>query len=304
MKNLSTLILILGLGLVGYAGWLYVGETTAAPTATPTADVAIPAPGLATAAPPRSIDPVDRPALATQPPAPYPPALFIARERRDIRPAAINETGFEPTTRDVTTFEEGVRRVGLYDGGQGDTPRPVIVLFHGAARDELSMIDMWDSTADAHGLLLLSVKSLGERWDPSIDDRPLIAAALAHAENTIPIDHDRIFLFGHSNGSRHAQFLANRVDGPWRAVATHAGTLATDLMQPRVAGGPPIRHYLGTSDHLFPTDEARVAAETLADMGHRSELMVLPTHTHWFYSIGPRIATDAWLWFNFTTETD
>ncbi|MEJ6390399.1 alpha/beta hydrolase [Gymnodinialimonas ulvae] len=294
MKNLSTLILVLGLALVGYAGWLYVGETSAAPDAAQAAAVNAAQNTAETPAPDSA------PTLATAPPAPYPPALYITRERRDLEAEASDGSDYTPEVRDVTTLRirNGLRlrRVGLYDGGQGEVARPVIILFHGAARDELSMIDMWDDVADANGLLLVSLKSADTRWDLGTDERPLIAAALTQAEATIPIDRDRMFLFGHSNGSIYAQFLAHRADGPWRAVATHAGTLPAEGMRLR-DDGPPIRHYLGAYDHIFPMEEARAAALTLSEHGHRSELMVIPLHNHWFYNAGPRIARDAWAWF-------
>lgn len=293
MKHLSTLVLVLGLALVGYAGWLYVGETSAAPDAAQNAAVNAVQTTAETPAP----------TLATAPPAPYPPAFYITRDRRDLRGAPFDGTDYTPTVRDVTTLRirDGLRmrRVGLYDGGQGDVARPVIILFHGAGRDELSMIDMWDDVADAHGLLLVSLKSAGARWDFEADERPLIAAALAQAEAMIPVDRDRMFLFGHSNGSIYAQFMANRANGPWRAVATHAGTFPADGLRPR-DNGPPVRHYLGSSDRIFPTHDARVAAETFAEMGHRSEFLVIPEHSHWFYNAGPAIAADAWAWFEVT----
>lgn len=299
MKHLSTLILALGLALVGYAGWLYVGETSAAPDAVQNAGSNAVQNTAETPAP--NATPAPTPTLATAPPAPYPPAFYITRDRRDLEAEASDGSDYTPVVRDVTTLRlsdgQRMRRVGLYDGGHGDALRPVIVLFHGAARDEMSMIDMWDDVADANGLLLVSLKSADIRWDFGIDERPLIAAALAQAEATIPLDRDRIFLFGHSNGSIYAQFLAHRTDGPWRAVATHAGTLSVEDMHPR-NDGPPIRHYLGAYDHLFPIEEARTAALTLSEHGHRSELMVIPLHNHWFYNAGPRIARDAWAWFD------
>ena len=273
MQRLASLVLVLGIALMGYAAWLYVGETHAAP------DIA----------------------LATSAPTPHPPAAYITRDRADLRPAPFDGTDYTPTVRNVTThrIRDGLtmRRFSLYDGGQGTDPRPVVVLFHGASRDELSMIDMWDDVADANGLLLVSLKSPGGTWDTEADERPLIAAALAQAETSIPVDRDRIFLFGHSAGAIYTQFLANRGPGPWRAAAAHAGTLHPAWMRPN-ADAPPIRHYIGSSDGIFPTHDARVSAETLAEMGHRSDFMVIPQHSHWFYIGGPAIARDAWAWFD------
>lgn len=228
------------------------------------------------------------------------PASYTLTERRDLRPRLPSEFDYTPQVRDVATFRivEGLslRRLSLYDGGSGTAPRPVVILFHGASRDELSMIDMWDDTADAHGLLLLSLKSNGATWDPNTDERAVLARALDLVAADYPIDFSRIFVFGHSAGSIYAQMLANRLPGPWLAVAGHGGTVPDTWLEPRDAA-PPVRHYLGSSDGLFPPATARQSAEALSRMGHRSELIIIPSHTHWFYVGGPAIAEDAWQWF-------
>lgn len=228
------------------------------------------------------------------------PASFTEITREDLRPAAPASLDYTPQVREVTTYRmiDGLRlrRAAVYDGGTGPTARPVVILFHGASRDELSMIDMWDDTADAHGLILISLKSDGGTWDPNTDDTDLLARALDAAGADFPIDRNRMFLFGHSAGSIYAQLLANRADGPWIAVAGHAGTLPAHWILPR-NDAPPIRHYLGSSDGIFAPHDARQSAENLAQMGHFSELILIPGHTHWFYEGGPAIAEDAWRWF-------
>ncbi|WP_044007100.1 alpha/beta hydrolase [Jannaschia sp. CCS1] len=228
------------------------------------------------------------------------PAGFIETERADLRPRAPTSLNYTPQVRDVITYRMvdglSLRRASAYDGGQGPVPRPVVVLFHGASRDELSMIDMWDETARTHGLVLISLKSGGPSWDPNTDDTDVLARALDAAEADIPIDRSRMFLFGHSAGSIYAQLLANRADGPWLAVAGHGGTLPALWVQARDAA-PPMRHYLGSSDGLFAPYDARQSSEVLAAAGHHSELVLIPGHTHWFYEGGPAIAEDAWLWF-------
>ncbi len=238
---------------------------------------------------------------AAQPRRPDLPASYTALERNDLRPPLPVDVSYSPVVRDVTSYRmvEGlatVRRASIYDGGTGTEPRPVVVLLHGANRDELSMIDMWDDTADAHGLLLVSLKSDGARWDPNNDDSGLIARALDLAAEDYPIDRERVFMFGHSSGSIYAQLLANRYDGPWVAVAGHAGFVPEGWLIPQ-DNAPAIRHYLGSFDRLFPLADARQSGQALADMGHFTELVVIQGHTHWFYEGGPQIAEDAWLWF-------
>ena len=283
------------LGLIGAAGWAYMSDH-AELSLDDLVSVVVPdpAPGNVTA-------------LAFTPPAPYPPAQLILSERPDLRPAPPRNAEYEPTVRDVTTYQfrdgRSLRRATVYDGATGAEPRPVIVLFHGAGRDELSMIDMWDDVADAHGLLLLSLKSEGATWPFRDNESDVIAQALSLAEADVPIDRDRLFLFGHSDGAIYAQRLANGFPGSWRAVAAHAGTLPVDWVEDRIAGAP-IRHYLGSIDGIFATHDARLSAEAFAANGHHYEFQLIPQHTHWFYTGGPAIAADAWQWFETMSAAD
>lgn len=241
------------------------------------------------------------PAIATpQIERPNLPASASEVSRPDLRPSLPEVFDYTPQVGDVATYRMrdglSLRRFSVFDGGQGAAPRPVVILFHGASRDELSMIDMWDETARAHGLILISLKSNGATWDPGTDDSALLARALATAEADFPIDRAQIFLFGHSAGSIYAQMLANRGDGPWLAVAGHAGTYPArwTATQPVAV---PVRHYLGSSDALFEAEHARQSVQALAGAGHYAELVLIPGHTHWFYEGGPAIAEDAWGWF-------
>lgn len=228
------------------------------------------------------------------------PSGFTEIQRPDLRPSVPGSFDYTPQVQDVRTYRFaegfGLRRASVFDGGQGPIPRPVVVLFHGASRDELSMIDMWDDTARAHGLILLSLKSDGASWDPNTDDTDILARALDAAEEDYPIDRSRMFLFGHSSGSVYAQLLANRADGPWLAVASHGGTLPAHWVQPH-DDAPPIRHYLGSVDGIFATHDARLSGQALAEAGHHADLVMIPSHTHWFYEGGPAFAEDAWRWF-------
>ena len=109
------------------------------------------------------------------------------------------------------------------------------------------------------------------------------------------MDTARVASFRHSRGGIAAQLLANRLDGPWRAVAVHAGTVSATAMQP-VADGPPIRHFLGAMDRTFPYADAVEAGRGIAARGHAYGLVRLERRTHWLYDRSEDIATLAWRW--------
>ncbi len=169
-----------------------------------------------------------------------------------------------------------------------------IVLLHGSQRDGRAMLDMWQSVARSENIALIAPDSLNPRgWSFETDGPDYLEAVLADAASKYAFDPKRVYLFGHSSGAIHALLLANRTEGPWRAVAVHAGGLSEDAVAPR-SGAPDLRLYLGDGDRLFPVDTIRIQAKALARAGHDTELVVIPGHTHWYYVIGPKLAVDAW----------
>lgn len=174
---------------------------------------------------------------------------------------------------------------------------PLIVLFHGAGRNGLSMIDMWKDTADKHGIVLAAPNAPGATW-PLDDFSPTyIDNILETIRQNTAIDPSRTYLFGHSIGAIHAQLLSNKTLGSWRAVAGHGGYAPPDYVSPHPSPAP-FRVYLGEHETEFPVATAPTAGRDLAAKGYRADLVVIPDHTHWFYDIGPQIAEHTWQWFS------
>ncbi len=232
----------------------------------------------------------------------FEPGRFEVVERPDLRPLMPRNPHYEsPLIGGVmteTTFDGLTpRRWQIYaPGGATDEPRPVIVLFHGTNRDGMSMIHMWKRVADAQGLVLIGLNAPSGGWRGDDPDADYLHAVLDQAAARHPIDRDRMFLFGHSAGSIVAQVVGNRVQGPWRGIAGHAGTVNPGWLH-RVTDAPPVRHYLGTADHIFATEAAIAAGQMVAEAGHDHQLVLIPGHSHWFYVGGPMFAADAWAWF-------
>jgi len=214
------------------------------------------------------------------------------------------DDSYRPPENIGTTYPIQVR--GLYGYGlassriwrgfeaESDSPRPAIVLLHGAGRDGRSMLDMWQSvakTADLH--LIAPDASGGTGWSYANDGENFVSAVLKSAMELYNIDTEQIYLFGHSAGGAMAQHIANRTQGPWRVVATHAGFIsAGDVKLNQQAA--PFYMYLGDKDRRFSVPAARATAAALAGAGHEVKLIVIPNHTHWFYKAGPAIAVQIW----------
>jgi predicted esterase len=174
---------------------------------------------------------------------------------------------------------------------------PAIVLLHDEGFDGRSMIDMWHEVAMAEGLVLIAPDMIvpdgaAEPYDPRIAIK-----ALAEAREIYDIDETRVALFGHGAGAEAAQIWANRIAGPWRAVAAHGATLPVDRPQP-VRAGVPLRLYLGSDHPTEPMGRALARATAMARAGHAVELIRMRGHDDWFYDTGERVAADAWPWLS------
>lgn len=177
-----------------------------------------------------------------------------------------------------------------------DGPRPAVLLLHGAGRSGLSMIDMWQATADREGLALIAPDSAGEGWDLRVDPPDLFQAALNEAARRTPMDPARLFVFGHSAGAGLALLFANRLPQAWRAVAVHAGFLGGRAVVP-AEEAPPVLMVVGEHDDATPPSAAMATARALAKAGHEVKVVEILDHTHWFYEIGPTVSRMAWEFF-------
>jgi predicted esterase len=227
---------------------------------------------------------------------------FAVVERPDLRPMLPRQFSYDPprltgVIDQVTPDRDGPRMWQLYLPDRlSPGPAPVVVLLHGANRDGRSMIHMWMQLAADEGVILVALNAPETGWRTDLLNDAFFDAVLDDVAIRHPVDESRIYLFGHSAGSRAAQVVANRQPDRWRAVATHAGTVDPSDLR-RIADGPPIRHYLGTEDHIFDVASATAAGQRAAALGHDHELVLVPGHTHWFYVGGPIFAADAWAWF-------
>lgn len=254
-----------------------------------------------TVVPPDADAPANERVVVASVPATHSAGRFTETDRSDLRPRPAETLEYKPdatataTHRLIRGFQP--RSYSVYDGGAGDAARPVVILFHEAGRTPLSMIDMWQDTADAEGLLLIAIAADETQWSPDEAEAVIVLDMIDDARGRYPVDEGRILLFGHASGAIMAQYLANSILGPWQAAAVHGGTLPLELIRPR-EGAVPIRHYLGGSDATFASYDARLSGQALAEAGHDFDLALIPGHTHWLYVGGPAFAADAWAWFS------
>jgi predicted esterase len=242
--------------------------------------------------------------LAAPPQSAAPAALVMpARQGTPLQgqfstdTAQFGPTAPTPTTATTHLMWQGtvLRRWHAYlpDGHK----MPLVILLHGAGRDGLSMIAVWQQVARANQIALAAPDALGRTWPIDQPDPQFLAGIVADMSARADIDPSRIYLFGHSDGAAYAMTLLNRTLGPWRGAALHAGYVPTDRLHPAQTALP-LRLYLGDHDQIFSTQGAQSSTWALARMGHAVRLTILPDHNHWVYDIGPELAADAWAWLD------
>lgn len=142
-------------------------------------------------------------------------------------------------------------------GGARSEPLPVIQAIHGKGDNGLDFLIGTDlGKANA---IVAAPTGQGLAWSPAPyavttvkDDTALIDALLADIATAYPVDPERIFLAGFSNGGGFATALAVNNPERFAGVATVAGAIRTDLDD--IAAGAPI-DYLnihGTWDDVVP----------------------------------------------------
>lgn len=234
--------------------------------------------------------------------APLPPAAFVESQWQGRLPDDPANPDYHPSASIAAAAR--LQETGIWPLNQswyeyaptGRTPKAAVVLLHGAGRDGLSMLEMWQATADRHDLLLIAPNEGLLRF--SALGRHAVATAAQNAAKAHGLNAEGLFLFGHSDGAVLAQdILTSTEPRLWRAAALHAGYRpAADLGT--AASDNPLRLYLGDEDPVFPTAPAKASLQAMAAMGHPTELVQIMGHGHWFYGIGPDIAEDSWRWFD------
>lgn len=145
--------------------------------------------------------------------------------------------------------------VRVPDSWDGQSPLPVLLHFHGWARqgDLIVRHDRIASGAVADDVLLLAPNGLGKSWSfrtPGSPDTAFARAVLEDAATHYPIDRDKIFVSGYSWGARMAwRFVCEDGEGIAALLAV-AGTLS-QREDCQTAPGQ-MRQVYGLNDQVLP----------------------------------------------------
>lgn len=180
-----------------------------------------------------------------------------------------------PTDRTVGPDERPARLVVPRDH-DGVTPRPLVVLLHGygaSGRVQDAYFGL-SSLARERGLYLLlpdgTLDTGGSRfWNSGgaccdfgatmVDDVGYLTALLDEVEAAVPVDPDRVYFVGHSNGGFMSYRMACELNDRVAAIAVLAGSdYPTDDGCVPVGEVPSVLHLHGTADETIAYEGGRL----------------------------------------------
>lgn len=140
------------------------------------------------------------------------------------------------------------------EGWDGETPLPVLLHFHGWARQG-DVVVTHPRIADAtkrRGVLLVAPNGLRRTWDfwrPGRADVPFAAAVLDDVARRYPIDPSRIYVSGYSFGSAMAWRYVCENGGDVAALLAVAGSISQSETCDQAPGE--VRHVHGQADTVM-----------------------------------------------------
>ncbi|QDV39038.1 alpha/beta hydrolase family esterase [Tautonia plasticadhaerens] len=215
--------------------------------------------------------------------------------------------------RSSSTIEAGGRRwsyvVHAPRQAGGDRPLPMVLALHGSSGSGEGFLDDagWAELAGREGVIVVAPDGLPMRPDAApnravnpriwnsgqhpadrprsrVDDLAFFDALLVEVAGAWPVDPNRIYVVGHSNGGAMALRLAAERSGSFAAVASVAALRYVD--PPVGARAVPILALFGGADPLLPTEgglsilpwEVRRTPEVLPELKRWAEGLGCPTH--------------------------
>jgi len=197
----------------------------------------------------------------------------------------------------VRSNEPNYQRKSLQTGGRSRTylvheppkqgksrPRPLVLVFHGGGSNAEAMMHFsgLDETADRAGFITVYPNGTGRyrnrytwnagrccayaQWN-DVDDVSFARELIRELKRDYPVDPQRIYAAGMSNGAMMAYRLASELADELAAIAPVAGAMATETCRP--SRPVSVVHFHGTEDQFAPF-EGGFGQRSLVKVSHLS----------------------------------
>lgn len=176
------------------------------------------------------------------------------------------------------------------------TPRPLLVLFHGAGGQARDMIDLLREQADARGMVLLAPQSAGATWDLMSrkgygQDAAALQRLMAALAGLVSIEPARVGVGGFSDGASYALSLGLDNGDLFHSVLAFSPGFANMAHR---TGSPRVFVSHGVADPVLNIDRcSRALVPRLRELGYGVTYQEFPGK----HLVPPEIASAAVEWF-------
>jgi len=154
---------------------------------------------------------------------------------------------------------------------------PLVLVFHGGmgTGSRVQKSTNFNAKADAKGFIVVYPDGIGHNWNdgrgtanPTIDDVGFVRQLIANLKTRLPIDANRIYATGVSNGAHFAQRLGCDLADELAAIGSDIGAMPTNL-RPRCHPARPIAvvGIQGAADPISPLNGGEVASLAAIGIG-------------------------------------
>lgn len=178
-----------------------------------------------------------------------------------------------PTGVELRFSHDGVDRIYRYftpaDLKESENPSPLVVCLHGGGTDAATLSKSgWSTVASRENFRVIYPEGLNGRWndgrivrkhreqDEVTDDVDFLIQLIQHLISTEPIDPERIYVTGLSNGGFMTQRLANEHTALFAAAAVQIATLPSAYRRGDLSFSPKaplsVLFMNGTADPFMP----------------------------------------------------
>jgi poly(3-hydroxybutyrate) depolymerase len=180
--------------------------------------------------------------------------------------------------------------------------RPLLIALHGGGRDSASQIELWKPLAEKEKVIVLAPNSLRPPFIQATWFTPNDTQSLVNRVNEVlnryPVDHNRIYCFGHSVGATKALEWGNQYRYIIAAVALHSPMAASGIYQLKAEQGSrplPLGVWVGEEacDSNWHCASAMQYAYKEAP-NFSIELKVIPKHNHNDIYTRPGLTDEIW----------
>jgi polyhydroxybutyrate depolymerase len=183
-------------------------------------------------------------------------------------------------------------------------PVPLVFAFHGFlidSKDVMPAYSKLNDTAEKHRFILVYPNAIDHSWalapDKMVKDLAFFDALLKKLSAEYPIDPNRIYVTGMSNGGYFAHFVGKERSKVVAAVASHSGALGLQtLVGIRADRKFPVLIIHGDKDKIISVNAARENRDKYTKEGHEVKYVEVPGLGH-AWATGADINETIWKFF-------